>query len=676
MATEPGSPEKEPEDPRADEVASSAARDLRDQTVRSYVNAGTIHSGTNFLGNRIHGDVYLTSHNTPVATFDYGPVADELLPRYVEHRNLHEVLRELKDHSLVALDGPFGSGREALALAALRTAGAKKIAKIGSDVGPEELLETVHRLVSSGYDGFLVHRAEVRLVSGLTAAQRVRVETLGILVIITCDPHTPDHSALRSVQVQAPTIEAIAQVLAGDDEHRESIIDAARRSNQVAYEDVSAIASQASNHAGADAEELAAASRRLATRDRIQGWLAENPSTKHFASTVAGIVCQGCSAYDVLNQGWRFASTVNNDAADNPLPPKWSSTWGDFCLSILVVESQPRSTHMGVVDDMVVTCRPEVDAPAALEAIWEASPIDVRQALLAWLVDLPSGQDGGMKAAAAVATGLLFTIEPRLVERLVLRPWLERGSGLQVVCAAYATGAAPYVGRTAQPARHLVKSWSTSGSSHQRRAAVFAYGGPLGLTDPEVSASTKLWALAADSNLTRLAHENLAQLGCSGADSSSRRSRASALRMLARLCLGRPREARQAYAAAATFTETLSSNQSYARESFESLLSGLEDEAFEDLTTIWTSMLTVPIGRPAASRCVKALVRAVDSGTLSEQEIVDIVRKMRDSARRTGSLKRLGDSLLNEIRSSRTRESAGSQTAKLLLKTFFEAGAR
>ena len=271
--------------------------------------------------------------------------------------------------------------------------------------------------------------------------------------------------------------------------------------------------------------------------------------------------------------------------------------------------------------------------------------------------------------ARGLYCGVLFAIDPIVIEGRVLRTWLHHSDPAVQRCAGLALGAPIAIGADSAGARKLAHAWATSDSRQLRRAAIAAYGGLLGAWDTASAAPLKLFLIGQLSDQLRVeADLAMASLIVSGTDAVAARS--TVITYL-RLAAETPSSRNRAFGCLPPIVRSLNWPSSVCAESFVALRE--EKENWTGLIGLLGTALVSAAGIEAGQRSLGLFVRAAADGVLDYEVIEDVIREMRAGQRRLGNAPRLGRAVRRTlVMLSRSPDSGLRDVSAGLLEKFFD----
>ena len=310
-----------------------------------------------------------------------------------------------------------------------------------------------------------------------------------------------------------------------------------------------------------------------------------------------------------------------------------------------------------------------------IEFGWKAANYRLQTAIIDWLSDLARMTSPEASLGAAIGAGTLFTIDPRHIERILIRPWALSGEPAAIRAAGMALGMPVIRGRDAAGARLLAAQWAKSQSLYLQLCATAAYGGLLGAWDVSANAAANLWDIGKSSTpLLSEANVGLAQLMIAGR--SAVRSRGSVLALLESQLAIKPAHSTRVRDVFGLIVLFLSSPLRNAKHSFDSLLSN-ESEAKRTFFHLLSDCIANGES-DSAYMCIDSLIDAVANRRLDRTTLVNIIRGARDCAAASGFRRRMGTRLRSMLLSlaNATSYEKESEIADALLWHFFEVGGR
>jgi hypothetical protein len=317
--------------------------------------------------------------------------------------------------------------------------------------------------------------------------------------------------------------------------------------------------------------------------------------------------------------------------------------------------------------------------------LWERLGADFRTAYIGWLRELAGNPSARVRSGAAVTAGMLFAKEPTTAERELLRPWALDGRVALCECAGLAIGIPVLLGHDPAPSRALAYAWSEPrNGAKRRRAAIAAYGGPLGAWDSGSAAPAHLWQipgelrerapeeddvrLASERALLRRAADN-ALAGLVAADAQAGQVRATVIGLLAAQAEER-QERRRAFELLPKIVHRLTRGDELARASLSALLGDAELASFSELTALLARAFDVPLGSASARAALLVLLDALGADRINQEVVNTVIRAMKAGAR-PGRLSKLGQQLERVLSVERRYDNARGRAAYAVYATFF-----
>ncbi len=318
--------------------------------------------------------------------------------------------------------------------------------------------------------------------------------------------------------------------------------------------------------------------------------------------------------------------------------------------------------------------------------LWERLGADFRTAYIEWLRELAGHPSARVRSGAAVTAGMLFAKEPTTAERELLRPWALDGRVALCECAGLAEIGIPVLlGNDPAPSRALAYAWSEPrNGAKRRRAAIAAYGGPLGAWDSGSAAPAHLWQIpgelrerapeeddvrqASERALLRRAADN-ALAGLVAADAQAGQVRATVIGLVAAQVEER-QERRRAFELLPKIVHRLTRGDELARASLSALLGDAELASFSELTALLARAFDVPLGSASARAALLVLLDALGADRINQEVVNTVIRAMKAGAR-PGRLSKLGQQLERVLSVERRYDNARGRAAYAVYATFF-----
>jgi hypothetical protein len=666
-----------PEEPEAEEgeLSASEARGHDATRVKSWASTA-------------FNDSYVRIENLIVGSTDRVAVPLADVTRAAEIAATHHAKPEHFDALVAALAKPetillVGSscGKRTSAYVALNATGHSPIIQLSSEVPPRSLVDAIEKIRKrSRKAGIIVEAVDRQTLARLTGFEMLRLKeslTDGARVIITTTPSQGAPVRIGGVCIVHCEPPRPGQVL----EHTPGSPDAKDRARaalallsnrKMTPADVVELLDLAMK-SDRSPEQLAQVFDGRFTSTVLAEWLGAERSAKQLAYLTAGTVLEGAPSVDVDLESEALADQFSAGLE----PPSegvktFSLTDRGWPEGVLEVAVTSRGTHFGRHELEVVQVVPPHSRERIIEYLWRQLGTDFRQPFTVWLRGLAASRDSLIRLGAAASAGVLFTVDPVLAERELLRPWALEQTFSRRLCAAVALGAPVTIGADPSGARALARAWSTSSDLRLRHVAVLAYGGPLGAWDQASAAPMHLWRIASESpTLSRVADVSLASLMTAGENAGL--ARASVLSLLT----AEARSARvpaRVYALLPLIFRHLTARGRLASQSLNALVNqSSERRTFESLGDLFALTLLASSGYESALRAVTTLLHAVGDARVEQATALAVLGVVKASAQDPETAQAI-DARLRRALSTGARDSADvADVAHAVLETLFPA---
>jgi hypothetical protein len=686
----------EPLTPTSEPVASVETEKERDPADELQHNLPIDHqvaSGSIFNGTTNVGTMNVGSAGPSVLT--WWPLRDEFAtspPSFVEPPNFEELRRLIDEHHVVLLTGS-GCGSVSAAGSALRAAGHHPIVELPASPTTQELLAAVQQISTTKRTaGILVPSLGEDALRGFGAAELRRLHgALGpnASVIFTTRaqlvPGAPTH-VLPTLEATAPdAAEVIRGRVPADADVRERALAAlALLPVDTLAGPGTAVALVDAARASADASPEQLASVISGQSEALDEWLAERPTAEHVAWLTAAVTLDGVPSADVDAEALALHHLVEGELEPSSEPKRFGSADRGWPAGVVTLCRRPLGTYFGVQETEVVEICPPHRREWLFAQLWDRLGADFRTAYIQWLCALAEHPSPRVRSGGAVTAGMLFAKEPATAERELLRPWALDGRLTLCECAGLAIGIPVLLGNDPASARALAYSWSEPRSGvKRRRAAIAAYGGPLGAWDNGSAAPAHLWRIpdeprrapddederrAAERMQLRHAADNaLASLVAAGAEAGQ--VRATVIGLLSSQADER-QERQRAYELLPKVLHRLTRGDEMGRASLAALLDDAEQASFVELTTLLARAFDVPSGFASARAALLVLLDAHGTGWIDQDIMNKIIRAMK-AGTRPGRLPALGKQIERVLAVERRDDGARGRAARDVYSTFF-----
>jgi hypothetical protein len=583
---------------------------------------------------------------------------------FVSPPGFADLLEALSGEALVLVSGTGGSGRRSAALQALRKSGYEQLIQLPADSDTRQLVAEVRsdsEDVGAGEGGarpvgFLVEAVSLQLIRALASfaihelRAEVKVGKVGVVLVadaleVAAAPHLPDVPVVTLEHPDPLSVleRRLAETGREEDAHDLRAVLAALP-QPLAPQRVIEVARTVDCRPPFDPAEAAGRFSSASSYDALDVWLADGRPAEDVAMLASAATLHQRPVGDVYVGARDLAAMIDPesyepDDASPRLIRRVSQQWPQEMIEL---STRQVATEFGRQPQQSIGFCKGHRAHWTLEFLWDRLGADFRIPFVDWLVGLAERQLE--VESAAIAAGVLFTTDPVTVEGHILRRWARAEEVWCNVAAGWSLGIPALTGSNGAGARALAKQWSDSGERHQIRAAIFAYGGPLGAWDDTSSGPVHLVRIGHDHpDLCRWADSGLADLVA--ADGDAVRVRFTVFALLQNMTADY-RQARRAYGILALIAQRLCTDAPDARESLASLMSDREQGSREAWVGLLAQALLAAPGHDAAHRAIALLAIAASEGTISEDVVVALFREMK---RVSSDLERLGTQLRRSL---------------------------
>jgi hypothetical protein len=668
-------------------------RDPADELQHNLPIGHQVASGSIFNGATNVRTMYLGSAGPSVLT--WWPLRDEFAtgtPSFVEPPNFDKLRQLIGEQHVVLLTGS-GCGSVSAAGAALRTAGHDPIVELPASPTTQELLAAIQQISTAKRTaGILIPSVGEEALRGFGAAELRRLRGAlgqGASVIFTTRaqlvPDAPTH-VLQTLEAAAPDA---TEVICGHAPIESDVRERALAALALLPTDTPvgpgvAVALVDAARASADASPEQLASVISGQSEALNEWLAERPTAEHVAWLTAAVTLDGIPSADVDTEALTLRHLLEGELEPSNEPKRFGSADRGWPAGVVTFCRRPLGTYFGVQETEVVEVCPPHKREWLFAQLWDRLGADFRTAYIEWLRALAEHPSPRVRSGGAVTAGMLFAKEPAIAERELLRPWALDGRFTLCECAGLAIGIPVLLGSDPASARALAYSWSEPRSGvKRRRAAIAAYGGPLGAWDNGSAAPARLWRIpeephraleeedtrqaAERAQLRRAADNALASLVAAGAEAGQ--VRATVIGLISSQAEER-QERQRAYELLPKVVHRLTRGGELARASLAALLDDAEQASFCELTTLLARAFDVPSGFASARATLLVLLDAHGAGWIDQEVVNKIIRAMKAGAR-PGRLSALGKQLERVLTVECRDDGARGRTARDVYATFF-----
>ncbi len=667
-------PPKVEQNGNAADLPEDSLGDLLPPDGRKSIVSGQVRSQAAFIGGSIHSVTISSGDRSfPVPLADL--TALHARAAFVEPPGYQDLVRSLTRQRVVVCHGKSGCGKELAVTRALQEVKASVIRLIPAGL---ELAETSRVIAAETEDGAAcvlscLSDSWLSSLAGTTGQPILAAASGGHVMVVVLSAHEPARAVARHFEVVAldypddwavlAACAAAAGVPANARELAGSVLD--RLDPPVGPATVTQVLAEAVAGQDRTAAEIASLFSNTLTAEAVTSWLGDGRRAREISVVAAGATLSGAPAI-VVQEAADDLRALLEPAEPADRLPELIDGGGSWPGGLLRPATVMTNTHFGRERAEVV----EVAAPhrpeSIIRAVWLALGPAFRGRYCDWLAELAGAP--GLKWHAAFTAGVLFSVDPALIEARVLRPWLDSDLRPLIRCAGLALGAPVAVGDDPSAARRLAHFWATSGQQPARLAAIAAYGGLLGAWDVSSAAPLKLFALCQVSpELRGEAQAALARLVVAGADAVSARTAVisylnlsiadRAARALVYDCL-------PAVAGALVRPDAICAGS----------LAALREETgnWLGLAGLIAMALTEPGRSDHGPHCLGLFVQASASGEHDQDLVEDLIRGMRGTCRSPQGEERLGLAIKRALAGfTRSDDEQVSARARALLRSFF-----
>jgi hypothetical protein len=224
-----------------------------------------------------------------------------------------------------------------------------------------------------------------------------------------------------------------------------------------------------------------------AEQQQTEQWFRDHPSLELRAFRVAVAALSGSRyvsvrtcATDLIDQLHRFSGSTEPPPSQLPFSRTRTELLAELGARVIPGEIQ---TEYGSTPTELLELVDPTARLATLHYVWREYA-DLRICLLAWLRDIASHTDSGVRVSAAAAVGALAILDFDLVLEQVLRPWAKASSTQTRVLCAVAASVAISDERLAPELLRLLHHWATLEHEELGWTAAAAYGCGVGAEFP------------------------------------------------------------------------------------------------------------------------------------------------------------------------------------------------
>jgi hypothetical protein len=580
----------------------------------------------------------------------------------------------LAERRILVCSGPDGCGKEMAVTCALTADKAQVVRLLPVSLTVGEM----SRVIQAGAgdtDAFVIpglDEAALRALAG-PAGQPIQAAVAAgqviVAVVTATEPNAAVHRSFNVVRLGYPDSLNVLDGYAKSRRVSQAVHDLAVKvleqlSPPSCPATIAAILGTATSNPDRAPDELASLFGTSVSSDAIREWIGEGRPPAEVAVLAAGACLSGAPSLVVQERAHELADLLQQaEAKDQSSQLLGSVSWTS---GLLRTATEKVNTHFGVQPLEIVEVADPHRPAGVIQAIWRTLDADFRSGYCDWLTELPVAPR--LCWHAAYTAGVLFTVDPVLIEERVLRPWARHLQPAVRRCAGLALGAPLAIGADAAPARALANAWATNDSPSLREAAIAAYGGLLGAWDPSSAAVLKLFRIGQSApDLQREADLAIARLMVAGAEASA--GRAGVLVYL-KLALADRSTRVRAFGCLPLVTEALCWSRPVCTESLAALRT--EAENWAAFTGLLATAMVSPAGVRYGQHCLLALVRAVGRGAVDHDVIEDVIRGMKSSQLGLGTLPRLGSAIRRTLSTlRRSDDDTVADVATALSKQFY-----
>lgn len=578
----------------------------------------------------IHGDRRGEKRDL-ISVADVSDQVAEMEAAFVEPETFSELVATIDRKQVIILTGRHCGNRTA-AGAALRECEHHPILELPASLAPDELVNGIEQLCKvHRHAGLLIHSLDedqlgklagfelrrLRTALGDTAAVAIAVRGDGgasrarDLPVVAGIPPKPDAVLAKRAEVEGLTTEA-----------RERADGAlAMLPQPISPGSVVELVALAAGSGATNTEMAAILQGRSSALDE---WLQARPTARSVASLAAAATLDGVPSGDFEGAADELAEAlaepVEASAEEKRFGPRANR---DLPADLVDFSRATVPTHFGLQDVEVVRIAPPLGRDLVITFLWNQLDAGFRQPYLEWLRRLASQPSRRLIRAAGLTAGSLFIADPLRIERELLSPWAREGGYRARQSTTFALGGFVTKGADPFPARALAQSWLQASTPSLRRAAIFAYGGPLGVWDEGADAAARLWRIAAEApELQPAADRALASLVAGGRDATRARAAVMGL-LLAKLDL-KPAP-RRVYEVLVLLVRRLTARDQGARNSLAALAGPAEREVFDKFATLLALTLDAPPGRKSALESLRTVLAAISAGHVGREFLDELL---------------------------------------------------
>jgi hypothetical protein len=596
---------------------------------------------------------------------------------YVEAPSLQPTVKAIEKNALVLLAGS-GCGNWVTASVALRRTDHSPILEFPGSLSASDLVEMLKCACKEKGTGVLIDSVDSETLASLKGFGLRHLRNAlpsGAAVVFTTrnEQGTAMLDGELSVVEGAPPggeemLRSFAKALALSDEALTRALEALELlPERIGPATVRELATLAA--AGNGPQDLAAL---VAGKSQVlDAWLEQKPEARSLAAVAAAATADGLPSSDFEQGSAILRELLQGDAKPADEPARFGPRAQAWPTGLVTLAPGYVATYFGWQPTEVVEICPPHQYDAVIQYLWFHLDGDFRQPFLRWLRELPDTFGGRLGFAAARTAGVLFAADPVTIEQALLRPWALDDRASAHNSAAFALGMPAVLGADPGSARRLLNQWSSSNSTRLRRAAVAAYGGPLGIWDPGTAAAARLWETGwKHPELAELSNRALASLYTGGGEAERARSTTTSLLVAG----AESKEASRAYEVLPLVFGQLTGGGRMARESLESLMSEREEATRAGLTRLLAGAFDSRHGREAAQASLSILIRATTAGRVNRDLVEQLIREMKADAKERDRLAELGGQLNQALKAIERNGGDAREAARSIHETFYDQG--
>ncbi|MGH3263529.1 MAG: hypothetical protein ACRDNS_16215, partial [Trebonia sp.] len=347
----------------------------------------------------------------------------------------YEALRSaLRERRVVFCHGPDGCGKELAVTRALADAGETVVRLLPIGLEPAQTRQVIEAAAEGGGSYVLPGPDDtaLRALSGV-AGQSIRaLASEGRVKVVVVTAAAPGPTATRNFTVADLDYPDTARVLDAycadrgvEPRVRQLAADAvARLAVPLSPVVVAAVVDQAQADPGQDPEELAGSFSGALTSNAVQSWVTAGPRPQDIAMLAAGASLPGAADLVAQEQAVKLRALLLTDQPDNDTQTR-AGPLAAWPAGLLYTRTRRQNTHFGLQPLSVVDVAAPHQPHELIQSVWRVMDGGFRSAYCDWLHDLAAARQ--LRWRAAYTAGVLFAIDPMVIEGRVLSPWLHSG---------------------------------------------------------------------------------------------------------------------------------------------------------------------------------------------------------------------------------------------------------